>query len=121
MKPVTIGNLRLDGSRLFLIAGPCVIEEYERTKKIGETCRDICAKLGIDYIFKASFDKANRSSYQSFRGPGLEKGLAILARLKEELRVPVFGGATGTGGAGLGYFTNSRVFIAADGFSLRRG
>lgn len=89
MKPVTIGNLRLDGSRLFLIAGPCVIEEYERTKKIGETCRDICAKLGIDYIFKASFDKANRSSYQSFRGPGLEKGLAILARLKEELRVPI--------------------------------
>ena len=60
MKPVTIGNLRLDGSRLFLIAGPCVIEEYERTKKIGETCRDICAKLGIDYIFKASFDSRKR-------------------------------------------------------------
>ncbi len=89
MKPIQVGNLHLDGSRLFLIAGPCVIEGYDRTFMIGREVKKICDRLGVDYIFKASFDKANRSSYQSFRGPGLEKGLEILASIKKELGVPV--------------------------------
>ncbi len=89
MKPIQVGNLKLSGERLFLIAGPCVIEGYDRTLMIGREIKKICERLGVDYIFKASFDKANRSSYHSFRGPGLEKGLEILASIKKELGVPV--------------------------------
>ena len=89
MKTIHVGNLTLDGSKLFLIAGPCVIEGYDRTLMIGREIKKICERLGVQYIFKASFDKANRSSYQSFRGPGLEKGLEILADIKKELQVPV--------------------------------
>ena len=62
MRPIQVGNLTLDGSRLFLIAGPCVIESYERTLMIGREIKKICERLGVQYIFKASYDKANRSS-----------------------------------------------------------
>lgn len=89
MKTIHVGNLTIDGSKLFLIAGPCVIEGYDRTLMIGREIKKICERLGVQYIFKASFDKANRSSYHSFRGPGLEKGLEILADIKKELQVPV--------------------------------
>lgn len=90
MKEVKIGNLTVGGGKgLFLLAGPCVIEEPERTLMIGRRTKEICDRLGIPYIFKASFDKANRSSYSSFRGPGLEEGLKILAHIKKELQVPV--------------------------------
>lgn len=89
MKTVKVGNLTLDGNKLFLIAGPCVIEGYERTLMIGREIKKICEKLGVQYIFKASYDKANRSSIHSYRGPGLEKGLAMLADIKKELQVPV--------------------------------
>ncbi len=77
------------GNPLVLMAGPCVLEGYERSLYIGRTIRDITRRLGIPYIFKASFDKANRSSFNGFRGPGLEKGLDMLHRIKEELGVPV--------------------------------
>ncbi len=77
------------GNPLVLMAGPCVLEGYERSLFIGRTIRDITRRLGIPYIFKASFDKANRSSFNGFRGPGLEKGLDMLRRIKEELGVPV--------------------------------
>lgn len=90
MKEVKIGNLTVGGGKgLFLLAGPCVIEDPERTLMIGRRTKEICDRLGIPYIFKASFDKANRSSYSSFRGPGLEEGLKILAHIKKELKVPV--------------------------------
>lgn len=90
MKKVKIGNLTVGGGKgLFLLAGPCVIEDPERTLMIGRRTKEICDRLGIPYIFKASFDKANRSSYSSFRGPGLEEGLKILAHIKKELQVPV--------------------------------
>ena len=89
MKTIPVGNLTLDGRRLFLIAGPCVIESYERTLMIGQEIKKICDRLDVQYIFKASFDKANRSSLASFRGPGIEKGLEILAAIKKELQVPV--------------------------------
>lgn len=89
MKTIQVGSLTLDTSRLFLIAGPCVIESYERTLMIGREIKKICEKLQVPYIFKASYDKANRSSYHSFRGPGLKEGLEILSSVKKELQVPV--------------------------------
>lgn len=81
--------LQLDKNPLFVIAGPCVIESADNCLLIGSKVKSICDKLGITYIFKASFDKANRSSNSSFRGPGIEDGLVVLKRVKEELGVPV--------------------------------
>ena len=77
------------GGSLTLISGPCVIESYELCKELAEKIAEQADKRGIPYIFKASFDKANRTSLKSFRGPGLEKGLEILARIREEVGVPV--------------------------------
>ena len=76
-------------SPLFVIAGPCVIESADLCLTIGRHVKSVCDRLGITYVFKASFDKANRSSANSFRGPGIDEGLAILARVKKELGVPV--------------------------------
>ncbi len=74
---------------LTLIAGPCVLESRELALEIAGSLAAICRRMGIDYVFKASFDKANRSSGRSFRGPGLEEGLAILADVRERVGVPV--------------------------------
>lgn len=79
----------LPPNRLFVIAGPCVIESAENCLRIGEHVKRICDRLSITYVFKASFDKANRSSGSSFRGPGLTDGLVVLERIKRELGVPV--------------------------------
>lgn len=73
----------------FLMAGPCVIESEEMVIEIAREMKAICDDLGIPYIFKASYDKANRTSVSSFRGPGIEKGLEILARVRETVGVPV--------------------------------
>jgi 2-dehydro-3-deoxyphosphooctonate aldolase (KDO 8-P synthase) len=73
----------------FLIAGPCVIESYETSFSIAQHLKETTEKLGIPFIFKASFDKANRTSIDSFRGPGFTEGLEILNRIKHELKVPV--------------------------------
>ena len=73
----------------FVIAGPCVIESRELCLTVGSRVKSICEKLGLQYIFKASFDKANRSSNSTFRGPGLQDGLVILDAVKRELGVPV--------------------------------
>ncbi len=90
MNQVKVGNFTIGGSApLALLAGPCVLESLERSLLIGRTVKEICGRLGINYVFKASFDKANRSSFHSFRGPGLEKGLAWLKTIKEELGVPI--------------------------------
>lgn len=90
MKAVQVGNRQIGGDgRLFVMAGPCVIEDPERVLRIGREMKAICGRLGLPYIFKASFDKANRSSWKSFRGPGLTEGLKILKAVKEELQVPV--------------------------------
>lgn len=90
MKAVQVGNRQIGGDgRLFVMAGPCVIEDPERVLHIGREMKAICGRLGLPYIFKASFDKANRSSWKSFRGPGLTEGLKILKAVKEELQVPV--------------------------------
>jgi 2-dehydro-3-deoxyphosphooctonate aldolase (KDO 8-P synthase) len=74
---------------LFLIAGPCVIESQSLVEHVAGYMQELTARLGMTYVFKASFDKANRSSAGSFRGPGLEKGLAILEKVKRDLQVPV--------------------------------
>ena len=81
--------LALTRSPLFVIAGPCVIESAELCLTVGRHVKAICDKLGLAYVFKASFDKANRSSNASFRGPGLTDGLVVLERVKGELGVPV--------------------------------
>lgn len=75
--------------QFFLMAGPCVIESEEMVMEIAREMKAICDDLGIPYIFKASYDKANRTSVSSFRGPGIEKGLEILARVRETVGVPV--------------------------------
>ena len=75
--------------RFFLIAGPCVIESEQLQMDTAGTLKDITSSLGIPFIFKSSFDKANRSSGGTFRGPGIDKGLEILAKVKRELNVPV--------------------------------
>ncbi len=77
------------GHRFLVIAGPCILEAPEVNERIGTTVRDACRDLGFDYVFKASFDKANRSSIRGARGPGMQAGLAELARLRERLGVPV--------------------------------
>ena len=74
---------------LFLIAGPCVIESEQLQMDTAGTLKEITTELGIPFIFKSSFDKANRSSGSTFRGPGLDKGLEILAKVKRELQLPV--------------------------------
>jgi len=74
---------------LFLIAGPCVIESEQLILDTAGTLKEITAALGIPFIFKSSFDKANRSSHKSFRGPGIETGLAILEKVKAQIGVPV--------------------------------
>ena len=76
-------------SRLLVIAGPCILEEPATNELIGRTVRDACAALGLPFVFKASFDKANRSSIKGHRGPGLERGLAELRRMRELLGAPV--------------------------------
>ena len=90
MNQVKVGNYVIGGGeKLTLLAGPCVLEGLDRCLLIGRTIKEICERLDINYVFKASFDKANRSSYHSFRGPGLKKGLEMLKTIKAELGVPV--------------------------------
>jgi 2-dehydro-3-deoxyphosphooctonate aldolase (KDO 8-P synthase) len=82
-------NLPIGNGKLFVIAGPCVIESQELCLGIAKQVKSVCDRLGIGYVFKASFDKANRSSASSFRGPGIEDGLVVLKRVKDEVGVPV--------------------------------
>ena len=90
MNTVSIGNFKVgDKQPLVLLAGPCVLEGFERSLEIGRGIKEITQRLGIPYVFKASFDKANRSSFNGFRGPGLKQGLEWLQAIKEELQVPV--------------------------------
>jgi len=95
MKSFEIGDARVQSVRiggdrgLVLFAGPCVIETPQICREIAQFLLQLTQKIGIGYVFKASFDKANRSSVSGFRGPGLEKGLEILADLRKEFSVPI--------------------------------
>ena len=89
-REVKVGNFTIGGNKRFtLIAGPCAIENEEMSLMVAKEIKKICDKLGINYIFKSSFDKANRSSIHSFRGVGMEEGLRILKKVKNEVKVPV--------------------------------
>ena len=74
---------------LLLIGGPCVIESYENCLEIAGKLKEIASRLELPFIFKASYDKANRTSLSSYRGPGIDKGIEILGRIKEELAIPI--------------------------------
>lgn len=90
--------------QLFLIAGPCVIENEKLCFQVAATLKKICSSLGIFYVFKASFDKANRTSGKSFRGPGIEDGLKILANIRERFQLPVL----------TDVHTETQAYLAAD-------
>ncbi|MGE5322357.1 MAG: 3-deoxy-8-phosphooctulonate synthase [Actinomycetota bacterium] len=85
----TIGSVTIGGESLFLIAGPCVIETEAHALKMAEEISAVTRRLGVPYIFKASYDKANRTSLKSFRGPGLDEGLRILQKVRQQTKVPV--------------------------------
>ncbi len=89
MQIVKVKNVEIGAGKLAVLAGPCVAESMELCLEVAEQMKNICAELGLGYIFKASFDKANRSSITSYRGPGIEKGLEILETVKNKFGVPV--------------------------------
>jgi 2-dehydro-3-deoxyphosphooctonate aldolase (KDO 8-P synthase) len=84
-----VGDVRIGSGNLFLIAGPCVIESEEHAIRMAEIIKGVTRALGFPFIFKASYDKANRTSIRSFRGPGLKEGLRILKKIKDEVHLPV--------------------------------
>ena len=84
-----VGDIHIGSGDLFLIAGPCVIESEEHAIRMAEIIKGVARSLDFPFIFKASYDKANRTSVRSFRGPGLKEGLRILKKIKDELHLPV--------------------------------
>lgn len=84
-----VGGIKIGSGELFLIAGPCVIESEAHAVRMAEIIKGVARSLEFPFIFKASYDKANRTSIRSFRGPGLKEGLRILKRIKDELHLPV--------------------------------
>lgn len=90
VREVSVGNVTFGGNRpLVLIAGPCAIEDENQTLRIAQHLKKLTSELGIGLVFKASYDKANRTSVTAFRGPGIKEGLRILGRVKAELGLPV--------------------------------
>ena len=89
-REVAVGPVRVGGKNpLALIAGPCVIEEEEHLLGVAERLQEVCGRVGVALILKSSYDKANRTSLASFRGPGIERGLAILRRVREKTSLPI--------------------------------
>ena len=86
---IPLNNFSIGESELFFIAGPCIIESEESCFRLAETLKDIFLKNKAPFIFKASYDKANRTSVHSYRGPGITKGLEILRQIKEQLKIPI--------------------------------
>ncbi len=84
-----IDNVRIGSGDLFLIAGPCVIESEEHALRMAEIIKGVARSLNFPFIFKASYDKANRTSIRSFRGPGMKEGLRILKKVKDEVHIPI--------------------------------
>jgi 2-dehydro-3-deoxyphosphooctonate aldolase (KDO 8-P synthase) len=84
-----VGDIKIGSGNLFLIAGPCVIESEDHAIRMAEIIKGVTKSLNFPFIFKASYDKANRTSIRSFRGPGLKEGLRILKKIKDELQLPV--------------------------------
>src|SRR6266511_6183247 len=88
-KSFQVGSATFGDGRLTVIAGPCVIESEEHAMMMARECRERARAAGLDFVFKSSFDKANRSSIKSFRGLGINAGLQILKAIKDEIGVPV--------------------------------
>jgi 2-dehydro-3-deoxyphosphooctonate aldolase (KDO 8-P synthase) len=84
-----VGDVNIGSGNLFLIAGPCVIESEEHALRMAEIIKGVTRALGFPFIFKASYDKANRTSIRSYRGPGIKEGLRILRKIKDDLQLPV--------------------------------
>ncbi|MGA7512521.1 MAG: 3-deoxy-8-phosphooctulonate synthase [Candidatus Sulfotelmatobacter sp.] len=84
-----VGDVHIGSGNLFLIAGPCVIESEEHAIRMAEIIKGVTRALGFPFIFKASYDKANRTSIRSYRGPGIKEGLRILRKIKEDIQLPV--------------------------------
>lgn len=89
IKPVKLRNFEIGADKLTILAGPCAIESKDILFTVAEALKELTEKLDINYVFKSSFDKANRSSIKSFRGPGLEKGLELLSEVKKEFDLPI--------------------------------
>jgi 2-dehydro-3-deoxyphosphooctonate aldolase (KDO 8-P synthase) len=89
IKSFQVGSTTFGDGRLAFILGPCVVESTEHALFMAQEIKDICVNAGVEFVYKSSFDKANRSSSESFRGGGLEKGLEILAQVKAEVQVPI--------------------------------
>lgn len=89
MKSMKLGTIEINQNMFTLIAGPCVIESETQVMDVAKKMKDITGRLGIPFIFKSSFDKANRTSVHSYRGPGIQEGLQMLKKIKDELGVPV--------------------------------
>jgi 2-dehydro-3-deoxyphosphooctonate aldolase (KDO 8-P synthase) len=87
--PFAVGNSTFGNGGLTFILGPCVIESAQHSLYMAQEINDICRHVGVDFVYKSSFDKANRSSIESFRGGGMEFGLSVLAQVKDEIGVPV--------------------------------
>lgn len=86
---IKLNNFEIGGDTLTILAGPCAIESQSILDETAQELKEVCKSLGINYVFKSSFDKANRSSIDSFRGPGLEKGLEMLAEIKSKYDLPI--------------------------------
>lgn len=89
IKPFNVGNVTFGDGRLTFLLGPCVVENLEHALMMAREIKTICAKVGVDFVYKSSFDKANRSSAESFRGQGMQFGLEVLQTVKNELDVPI--------------------------------
>ena len=89
INPFKVGSIEVGGGNLFLIAGPCLVESESHALKMAEAINSITNRFGIPYIFKSSYDKANRTSINSHRGPGIEEGLKVLSRVRSEIGLPV--------------------------------
>ncbi|MCW5960983.1 MAG: 3-deoxy-8-phosphooctulonate synthase [Pyrinomonadaceae bacterium] len=89
MKSFSVDNVTFGGGDLSFILGPCVVENHQHAMFMAQEIKDICAEVGVNFVYKSSFDKANRSSIDSFRGDGMEFGLEVLAKVKSEIGVPV--------------------------------
>ncbi len=89
VKKISVKDFVIGGEKLSILAGPCAIESYDITARTAEGLKKITQKLGINFVFKSSFDKANRSSITSYRGLGMEKGLEILSKIKKDFDLPI--------------------------------
>ncbi len=89
MQAFEVGNVNFGNGGLSFLLGPCVVESYEHASIMAQEIKEICGRVGVGFVYKSSFDKANRSSIESFRGQGMEFGLEVLAQVKAEVGVPV--------------------------------